>query len=300
MIDIKGLSKSFGSHPAVDGISFGVNPGALFAFLGTNGAGKSTTINCVTTLLAPDAGEVTVAGFRLGKDDHRIRSAIGTVFQDSVLDPLLSVHENIALKAALYGVKKPEERIASLSEVIDLGDFLHQPYGTLSGGQKRRVDIARALVHEPQVLFLDEPTSGLDPQSRETVWSTLHDIRTRLGLTIFLTTHYMAETEQATDVTIIDQGKIVVQGTPSQLRQKYSSSILSITTTNPGVVDAACRAAGLTAIWRDKSSAEIAVPDSAVARDMLASLGDTVSDFEFRHGTMDDVFLSLTRKGASA
>ncbi|HAA79070.1 MAG TPA: ABC transporter, partial [Microbacteriaceae bacterium] len=191
MISISGLRKSFGSKIAVNDVSFEVEKGSLFAFLGTNGAGKSTTINCLTTLMSPDAGKVELGGFQLGRDDHKIRSLIGTVFQDSVLDPLLTARENLELKAALYGVEDSKARIDQLSALIDLGDFITQRYGILSGGQKRRVDIARALVHQPRVLFLDEPTAGLDLHSRDIVWSTLQEIRESLGLTIFLTTHYM-------------------------------------------------------------------------------------------------------------
>jgi len=297
MISISGLRKSFGSKIAVNDVSFEVKKGSLFAFLGTNGAGKSTTINCLTTLMSPDAGTVELGGFQLGRDDHKIRSLIGTVFQDSVLDPLLTARENLELKAALYGVEDSKARIDQLSALIDLGDFITQRYGVLSGGQKRRVDIARALVHQPRVLFLDEPTAGLDPHSRDIVWSTLQEIRETLGLTIFLTTHYMAETENATDVTIIDEGTIMVQGTPGQLRRKYSSSVLSVTTSASDAVEAACHSLGLAPRWGNSGVGEIDVPDSATAFSLLSGLGSKVQDFEFRHGTMDDVFLRLTRKG---
>ncbi len=274
------LSKQYRDVTAVDDISFEVPPSSVFAFLGTNGAGKSTTINCLTTVLEPTSGTLTVAGHDVATEGDGVRRAIGVVFQESLLDNVLTVRENLALRALPYLPTKSaiKDRIETLSDLIELGDFIDRRYGKLSGGQKRRADIARALVHDPEILFLDEPTTGLDPASRKVIWQTIHELRERTGLTVFLTTHYMEETEEADRVCIIDRGKLIADGTPSELRAKHSSSILTLTT-----------ASGME---------QRRVQGSTEAQRILAELGDGVLDFEFRHGRMDDVFLALTgRRG---
>lgn len=274
------LSKQYRDVTAVDDISFEVPPSSVFAFLGTNGAGKSTTINCLTTVLEPTSGTLTVAGHDAATEGDGVRRAIGVVFQESLLDNVLTVRENLALRALPYLPTKSaiKDRIETLSDLIELGDFIDRRYGKLSGGQKRRADIARALVHDPEILFLDEPTTGLDPASRKVIWQTIHELRERTGLTVFLTTHYMEETEEADRVCIIDRGKLIADGTPSELRAKHSSSILTLTT-----------ASGME---------QRRVQGSTEAQRILAELGDGVLDFEFRHGRMDDVFLALTgRRG---
>lgn len=300
-IEVEGLEKSYRAVRAVDGISLSVPDGQLFAFLGANGAGKSTTIGCLTTLLTADAGRIHVAGHDVRTDAEAVRAAIGVVFQRSLLDDALTVHENLALRATLSHVSKTRfaERIAELGQLIELDEFLGRPYGRLSGGQRRRADIARALLHEPSILFLDEPTAGLDPASRVAVWSAIDRLRRERGLTVFLTTHYMEETEEADRVSIIDAGRIVAEGTPTELRARHSRSILTVTTAEPerllsaGVTDA-------DAIQRDGSVVSIAVADAAQARRILVDHGDAVQDFEFRHGRMDDVFLALTgHRGAA-
>ncbi len=279
-VAVRSLTKRYRETVAVDDVSFEVPGGSVFAFLGTNGAGKSTTIGCLTTVLAPDAGTLTVAGHDVAREGDAVRRAIGVVFQDSLLDEQLTVRENLATRARPYldGRRAIRERIAGLVELMELEDFVDRRYGKLSGGQRRRVDIARALLHDPQILFLDEPTTGLDPASRALVWRTIHELRERTGLTVFLTTHYMEETEEADLVCIIERGRLIAQGTPSALRAAHSSSILSLTT-----------AAGVE---------RRPVADAAEARRVLAELGDGVLDFEFRHGRMDDVFLALTGRRA--
>jgi len=296
-IDVRGLTKSYGSVVAVNDLSFEVPTGSLFAFLGTNGAGKTTTISCLTTLLQPDSGTVTIEGKVVGRNNQAIRPLLGVVFQASILDSLLSVRENLMLKGSFYGVSNLGNRIDELAELIGLTGFLGQRYGTLSGGQKRRADIARALLHSPRFLFLDEPTAGLDPQSRENVWSTVAHIRETLGLTVLLTTHYMEETENATDVTIIDRGSIVAQGTPRSLRRDHSSSVLSIVTESPEALEKHCTGQGVGWTQGKDGTYSLRVADSATASSLLRELGPIVADFEFRHGTMDDVFLSLTNHG---
>ena len=296
-IDVSHLTKSYGSLKAVKDLSFQVKAGSVFAFLGTNGAGKSTTINCITTLLDYDEGDIMVNGRSVGKDNEKMRREIGVVFQSSLLDPLLTVKENIQIRAGLYGLSPAEvtSRIAELSESIGLTAFINQQYGRLSGGQRRRADIARSLVHQPSILFLDEPTTGLDPQSRKQVWDTVRTLRGSHGLTVFLTTHYMAETEEADNVLIIDAGVAVAQGTPSELRAKYSQNMLTITTASVGKLRAVCESLHLPCLLAH-DTATIVVASSAQAQEILRLHGDDVRDFEFRHGTMDDVFLALTQK----
>ena len=261
-------------------MSFSVEQGSVFAFLGTNGAGKSTTIGCLTTVTRPDAGRLSVAGHDVADDGEEVRRAIGVVFQDSLLDDTLTVRENLAVRGRPYLSTRTaiRERIGQLADLVQLDDLLDRRYGKLSGGQRRRVDIARALVHDPQVIFLDEPTTGLDPAGRQLVWRTIAELRERTGLTVFLTTHYMEETEEADQVAIIDRGRLIAEGTPAQLRARHSSSVLTLTTA--------------------KGVEQLAVADAAEARRILGDRGDRVLDFEFRHGRMDDVFLALTGREA--
>jgi multidrug/hemolysin transport system ATP-binding protein len=292
---VSGLTKRYKDVVAVDDISFDVAAGSVFAFLGTNGAGKSTTIGCVTTVLPFEAGEIAVDGHDVRRDSDPVRQKIGVVFQDSMLDDQLSTRENLATRARFYTADRAEigARITELSALIGLDDFVDRRYGKLSGGQRRRVDIARALLHSPSILFLDEPTAGLDPASRAIVWSTIHDLRDRHGLTVFLTTHYMEETEEADLVSIIDRGKVIAQGTPAQLRAKHSHSVLTVTSRNRQGLETLAAASGLRVADRG-DIAEIRVPNADIARRLLAEHGDDVLDFEFRHGRMDDVFLALT------
>lgn len=294
-IEVEGLVKSYRSVRAVDGISLSVPDGQLFAFLGANGAGKSTTIGCLTTLLRADAGRIRVAGHDVGGDAEAVRAQIGVVFQRSLLDDGLTVRENLALRATLSGVsaKRFGARLSELSALIELDDVLGRPYGRLSGGQRRRADIARALLHEPAILFLDEPTAGLDPASRVAVWSAIGRLRRERGLTVFLTTHYMEETEEADQVSIIDVGRIVAEGTPTELRARFSRSILTVTTDDAAAVLAHPDVDAAT-VERDGEVLVVPVAGAQQARGILSVLGDDVRDFEFRHGRMDDVFLALT------
>jgi len=298
-IRVEGLTKRFKDVVAVDGLDLEVEEGALFAFVGTNGAGKSTAINCMTTLLDFDAGALTVAGHDVGAAPEAVRREIGVVFQTSVLDPALSVRENLAVKGALSGLPAPQLRLRAgeLAELIDFEDYLGRRYKTLSGGQQRRVDIARALLHRPRVLFLDEPTAGLDPASRIAVWATIRRLREQEGLTVFLTTHYLEETEEADEVTVVDRGRVIATGTPTALRAEHSESVLSVRSADRAAL--LVLAARLGAAAQEEADAvRIVVPDAAAARAILAEHGDAVLDFEFRHGRMDDVFLRLTGREA--
>jgi multidrug/hemolysin transport system ATP-binding protein len=281
-VEVAGLSKRYRDVIAVDDVSFTVAQGSVFALLGTNGAGKSTTIACLTTAARPDSGRLAVAGYEVGSEDNAIRRAIGVVFQDSILDDALTVRENLTVRGTPYfGNRRAiRHRIAELTEVVQLGEILDRKYGKLSGGQRRRADIARALIHDPRVLFLDEPTAGLDPAARQIVWRTVSELRERTGLTVFLTTHYMEETEEADRVAIVDHGHVIAEGTPAELRARHSSSILTLTTS--------------------RGIEQIEVVDSAQARRILVDRSEGLVDFEFRHGRMDDVFLAVTGHRAVA
>lgn len=305
-VAVTGLTKRFGRTVAVDNVSLQVPAGETFALLGTNGAGKSTTINCLTTLLVPDSGEMRIFALDVVTEGPAVRERIGVVFQDSLLDPLLTGEENLILRARLHGMSQElaQERIDHLAGLLDYGGFVSRRYGTLSGGERRRLDIARALLHGPDLLFLDEPTTGLDPASREAVWTSLQGLRKEDGLTVFLTTHYMEETEHADRVCILNAGTTVVQGSPAELRARYSPSILTVSSKDS---QALARLVGRLGTGqaeligtgpRDLKPARVRVADAGVARRILTEHGDLTEDFEFRHGNMDDVFLSVTRKGA--
>lgn len=293
-IKVKNLQKKYGNVSAVNDISFEVKRGSVFAFLGTNGAGKSTTISCLTTTTAPTNGEIIINGKVIGKDDNHIREDIGVVFQSSLLDPTLTVRENLEYRATFYGLgKKSAERIKELSDLIDLGSFIDRPYGPLSGGQKRRADIARALLHNPSILFLDEPTAGLDPKSREQVWQTIYQLQASIGLTVFLTTHYMEETERADDVYVINKGKKIASGTPQTLRASFSQNELRVVASDSARLEKLLKADGVAHEQRQDAYI-IATPDSVSAFQILKKYEGEYTDFEFRHGNMDDVFLALT------
>jgi len=291
IIEVTDLTKTYGALTAVDHVSFTVEKGSLFGFLGPNGAGKSTTISILTTILAPESGAVNYSIIDedprlLGQDDAAIRSRIGVVFQDSLLDKALTVRDNLETRGRLYGVG-----VGDLVAALQLDEIMAQKYGTLSGGQRRRVDIARALLATPEILFLDEPTTGLDPQSRNLVWETLDALRTRFGLTVFLTTHYMEEAERADQVTVIDHGRVIAAGTPDALRAAYSHDRLKLRG-GPGLEEALSRAG---VVWaRRLDVIEIDVQSGFQALDIVNAHRPLIEDFEVVHGTMDDVFLNLT------
>lgn len=296
-INVSHLVKKYGDFTAVNDISFAVPAGSVFAFLGTNGAGKTTTIGCLTTTNEITSGSVTINGRRVGRDDAAIRHDIGVVFQQSLLDPLLTVRENLESRARFYKLgAQIQPRIAELAKLISLESILDQRYGRLSGGQKRRADIARALLHNPRILFLDEPTAGLDPKSREQVWQTIDDLQKRIGLTVFLTTHYMEETERADMVYVIDVGNIIAHGTPAELRAAHSHDELLLVAPHAAAATAIAKALTKQTYAYNKKGKElrVAVDSSRTALALLKEHEAHIQDFEFRHGSMDDVFLQLT------
>ncbi len=298
MIEVSGLKKSFGPVEAVKGISFFVERGSFFAFLGPNGAGKSTTINMINTLLAPDAGEVIIGGHILGRENERIRSLMSTVFQESVLDDLLTVRENLLTRGSFYYSDKKTLRRAVDEAAHSAGTrgYLSRRYGKLSGGQKRRSDIARALVNIPRILILDEPTTGLDPQTRQNIWQVLEDLRKKQDLTIFLTTHYMEEAAKADYVVIVDEGVITARGTPSQLKEQYSQDHLVLQTDEPVEVQGFLAALGLSSEIKD-DRVTLVLDNTLQALPILEQLTGKIKGFQVIEGDMNDAFLNITGKG---
>lgn len=294
IIQIENLVKKYNEVIAVNDISFNVKKGTLFAFLGPNGAGKSTTINAICTTLNKTSGTIKVGGFEVGKQNDQIRHKIGVVFQESLLDKLLTVKENLKIRASFYELSHAEfnKRLDEISDIVGITDFLDRPYGKLSGGQKRRADIARALINRPEILFLDEPTTGLDPQTRLNVWETITKLQKEHHMTIFLTTHYMEEAAAADEVVIIDRGVIVAQDTPDQLRLKYSKDRLKVLPK-----DAKSFVQSLNREHEIKNDVvNIPVEDSFEALAILKTIEQDITSFEVIRGNMDDVFVNITGK----
>ena len=297
IIEVKKLHKSYGEIHAVKGIDFYVEEGSLFAFLGPNGAGKTTTINILATLLTNDNGSIDINGFTIGKDDESIRKSIGIVFQDSVLDPLLTVKENLETRASFYHMTKAEinERIRTALEVTGITELANRRYGTLSGGQKRRSDIARALVHRPKILFLDEPTTGLDPQTRLNVWETIKTLQETENMTVFLTTHYMEEADEADYVVIIDEGKIVAKGTPTYLKDTYSKDSLRVKPKNQAKLKQYLSKAKIE--YQNRNDLYIIRLESTLdSIPILDEIKDNLESFQVYNGTLDDAFIEVTGK----
>lgn len=293
IIEIENLDKSFGKIHAVNDLSFSVRRGELFAFLGVNGAGKSTTISIICAQLAKDSGKVIVCGEDIDKDPSRIASRIGVVFQNSLLDQALSVRDNLESRAALYGItgKRFSARLSELSKLLDLDGLMRRTVGKLSGGQRRRIDIARALVHRPEVLILDEPTTGLDPQTRRMIWSVIETLRRDEGLTVFLTTHYMEEAADADYVIILDDGRISASGSPLALKNKFANDYITLY----GSDIASAEALGYP-VEKIGDACRITVSDTAAATKLIIAHPNLFLDYEVTKGKMDDVFLAVTGK----
>ncbi len=293
IIEIEHLSKSFGDVHAVNDLSFSVEEGALFAFLGINGAGKSTTISILCGQLAKDAGRVRIDGLDLDTDGEAIKPLLGVVYQSSALDRALSVRDNLESRAALYGIvgEAFKKRLAELSSLLDLEALLPRTLGKLSGGQRRRIDIARALLHRPRILILDEPTTGLDPQTRRLLWGVIDKMRKDEGMTVFLTTHYMEEAADADRVIILDSGRIVAEGTPLELKNAYTGDFITLY----GVKKEALSVLSLP-YEAVTGGYRIAVPSTAAATELILKHPALFTDFEIVKGKMDDVFLRATGK----
>lgn len=274
-IEIQNLTKKYGEYAAVDHISFQVKRGNLIGFLGINGAGKTTVINMLATVLKPDEGTANIFGCELGRDDTEIRKKIGIVYQQNCLDDLLSVQENLMCRGVLYGIsrKQAKAQCDQLTEVLKLGEILKKKYKTLSGGQKRKCEIAAALMHAPEILFLDEPTTGLDPATRIDVWNIVERLQKEEKMTVFLTTHYMEEAAKADDIIIIDHGKIVTAGTPFELKEKYAKDKLKL-------------------YYSDKC-VNISIESTLEALPIIQKYSDEIEGIEVIQGNMDDVFVNV-------
>ena len=293
IIEISSLSKRFGEVQAVNDLSFRVKEGELFAFLGINGAGKSTTINIMCGQLSKDSGTVQLSGVDLDSDPESIKRNLGVVFQNSVLDKELSVQDNLQSRAALYGIwgKAFRERLAELAGLLEFDDLLKRTVGKLSGGQRRRIDIARALIHSPKILILDEPTTGLDPQTRSTLWQVIDDLRKNEGMTVFLTTHYMEEAADADYVVILDSGMIAAEGTPLELKNTYTGDFITVY----GAKESQIKQLGAP-YETIRDAYRVSVPNTAAATELILKYPDIFRDYEITKGKMDDVFLAVTGK----
>lgn len=291
IIEIQHLYKSFGDIKAVNDLSFRVKEGELFAFLGVNGAGKSTTISMICGQLKKDSGEIVIDGRNAQGSMNEIKNCIGVVFQNSVLDKQLTVLDNLKSRAALYGIsgRAFEKRLSELSGLLEFDGLLKRTVGKLSGGQRRRIDIARAIFHKPKILILDEPTTGLDPQTRKIVWQVVGALRKNENMTVFLTTHYMEEAAEADYVVIIDSGKIAAEGTPVELKNKYTGDFITLY----GADDKTVEKLGVP-YEKNNSAYRIAVPDTAAATKLILSDPSAFADYEIVKGKMDDVFLAVT------
>lgn len=299
IITVSSLKKSYGKVKAVKGIDFSVKKGSLFAFLGPNGAGKSTTIDILCTLNKYDSGDVTIAGFDLDHDAEKIRESIGVVFQDNLMDKKLTVRENLMIRAGFYYNTKAKRKaaVADAAKYSEIEEFIDRDYGTLSGGQRRRVDIARALLNTPQLLFLDEPTTGLDPQTRKHIWETVERLQKENNMTIFLTTHYMEEAAKADYVVVMDDGLIVAQGTPYELKEKYSFEHIKIKakTNKEDAVKEYLDQKKLE--WTAASDfIDVKIKSTIDSLSILQPIIENIKSFEVLYGTMDDVFLNITGK----
>ena len=296
-IEVERFTKKYGDFAAVDDISFSVQEGSIFAFLGPNGAGKSMTINTLCTIQDKTGGTLRINGNDVTERKAEVRRDIGIVFQECTLDQKLTVRENLNLHCDFYDVPKAEvkERIRFVLDLVDIEEWKDAPVSALSGGLKRRTEIARGLVHYPKVLFLDEPTTGLDPQTRASVWEYIRELQKRKNITIFLTTHYLEEAEICDSVAIIDHGKIVAHDTPYNLKKQNTKTRTRIATSDPAGILRYCAEHSLAAVGENGGLA-ITSTEIGPVMDLVALFKSSILDLEISKGTLDDVFLSLTGK----
>lgn len=294
MINVKGLTKSYGETKAVNGIDFSLAQGEMLGFLGVNGAGKSTTVNMLSTLIKADGGACSVCGFELGRQNDEIRKRIGIVYQQNCLDGILTVEENLICRGTLHTSDKRRLRssLERLSSLLSLQPILKKRYNTLSGGQKRRCEIAAALMHTPKLLFLDEPTTGLDPATRKDVWAVIDQLRKNEGLTVFLTTHYMEEAALADRIIIINKGSIMAQGTPFELKEKYARDTVKIYTQHQDNVIHTLSQMNIEA-KKTQYGVSFFVNGTHDAIQPIYQIRDMTDGFEVIAGNMDDVFLNV-------
>lgn len=298
IISVSNYTKQYGSFTAVNDVSFQVEEGTIFAFLGPNGAGKSTTINTLCTLLEKTSGELTINGFDVEKQQAQVRKSIGIVFQDSTLDDKMTVEENLEMHGVFYQIpqKEMEERIQFVLDLVDLQDWRKATVSSLSGGMKRRVEIARALLHYPKVLFLDEPTTGLDPQTRNRMWEYIIRLQKEKNITIFLTTHYMDEAEIADQVAIMDAGEIVVHGTPEELKRTYTRDRAKVDTKDPIAFKKALEDRSMSFEHHKNGTFSVDVSDIQEFLSFIEPFKYQIENLEIKNGTLNDVFLEITGK----
>ncbi|MCB2288534.1 ATP-binding cassette domain-containing protein [Clostridium sp. CS001] len=297
IIEVRNFVKKYDEFTAVDNVSFEVEEGSIFAFLGPNGAGKSTTINTLCTIFNKTSGTLIIDGKDISKDKDYVRSVIGVVFQEPTLDNKMTVVENLIMHCRFYAIPKSEadERIQFVLELVDLLDWKKAMVSSLSGGMKRRVEIARALLHYPKVLFLDEPTTGLDPQTRAHMWDYIVKLQKEKNITIFLTTHYMEEAEICSKVAIMDAGKIVALDSPYHLKQQHTKDRANITTTDEAGLEELLSAAGF--IYEKKTGYYcVEVNDLQKLMEIISEQKASITDLEIKKGTLNDVFLEITGK----
>ncbi|MBQ9588903.1 MAG: ABC transporter ATP-binding protein [Butyrivibrio sp.] len=296
-IEIKDLTKQYGKFFAVDNLSFEIRQGDFVGFLGVNGAGKSTTVNILSTILTPDGGEAYLCGYKLGKEDMMIRKSIGVVYQSNVLDDLFTVKENIVTRSKMLGLNDNtiNRRLSDLSDILKLSDIMNKRYRVLSGGQKRRCEIAFALMHSPKILFLDEPTTGLDPSTRADVWDAVEKLRANTDMTVFLTTHYMEEAQSADKIIIISSGKKLAEGTPFELKEKFAKDSLKLYFSEKNR-DKVLDIVGKEGLITTSYGGCIEAQNPFAAAETAGMLKGIVDGFEIVQGKMDDVFLNVTNK----
>ena len=299
IIEVKNYTKKYGDFTAVDNVSFEVEEGGIFAFLGPNGAGKSTTINTLCTMMEKTSGTLLIDGKDVSKEKDEVRKAIGVVFQSQTLDEKMTISENLNMHCVFYSIPKKEvkDRIHFVLELVDLLDWKDKNVSSLSGGMKRRVEIARALLHYPKVLFLDEPTTGLDPQTRNRMWEYITKLQKEKNITIFLTTHYMDEAEICDHVAIMDDGKIMVDDTPENLKQQYTKDKATLHVSSPEKFEEALTKEHV-GYQREKETFYVDVDAANIQAflDFIQPFKNEIQDLEIKKGTLNDVFLKITGK----
>lgn len=297
IIEVKNFVKQYGNFTAVNDISFAVESGSIFAFLGPNGAGKSTTINILCTILEKTSGTLVIDGKSVSQDKDGVRDVIGVVFQEATLDTKMTVEENLKMHCYFYGLPKSvfRERIHFVLSLVDLLDWKKAMVSSLSGGMKRRVELARSLLHFPKVLFLDEPTTGLDPQTRANIWDYLIKLQQEKNITIFLTTHYMDEAEICDKVAVMDHGRVIAFDTPAVLKKQYTKDQAHIISDSPEDLEALLNRYGLEG-RKEGDGYAIELNDVAAFTSLISEHQSSIQDLEIRKGTLNDVFLAITGK----
>ena len=298
IIEVRQLQKSYKDVKAVNGIDFYVAEGELFAFLGLNGVGKSTTIDMLCTFLKLDRGSIKINNYEVGKDDEKIKSLVGVVFQESVLDELLTVKENLITRSKLYNMSKYEfnKNLEEIADITGIREIINRQYRKLSGGQRRRVDIARALINKPKILFLDEPTTGLDPKTRKNVWDMIRTLQKDNNMTVFLTTHYMEEASKADYIVVMDKGVIAAKGTTDELKEKYAKDKMIIYFDD--------EKSDFIENYLKENNYEFFIQNNNITIEINTTLDSIkiiddcriyINSFEVIKGSMDDVFLNITK-----